>query len=170
MIGPITPQDLERLVANGLADSGMPGGRVHVFDLRDAASFVAGHIPGARHLPHEDNYPLRWVPQQCHTQELVVLVDQDGAVGGLARARRARLGPQVVPAGALPRRGARRVDEGRASARVRGAVGWSGRVVRRHEGRGPSLRVRAVGNPDGSPPLMAVARNAPPGSEHPGRA
>lgn len=85
MIGPITPQDLERLVANGLADSGMPGGRVHVFDLRDAASFVAGHIPGARHLPHEDNYPLRWVPQQCHTQELVVLVDQDGAVGGLAR-------------------------------------------------------------------------------------
>ncbi len=85
MIRPIAADELAALIEGGLADPGLPGGRVHVFDLRDAEAFVAGHVPGARHLPREGAWPLRWIPQECHTQELVVLIDDDGAPGGPAR-------------------------------------------------------------------------------------
>lgn len=85
MIRPITPDELHRLIQAGGADPELPGGKIHVFDLRDAAAFTAGHIPSARHLPEENNYPIRWIPQQCHTQELVILVDEDGHAGGHAR-------------------------------------------------------------------------------------
>ncbi|GAB4369603.1 MAG: hypothetical protein Kow0062_03610 [Acidobacteriota bacterium] len=85
MILPISVEELAKLVDGGLVDPEFPGGRVHVFDVRDGQAYLAGHVPGAKHVPPEDNYPLRWIPQRCHTQELVVLIDEDGAPGGTAR-------------------------------------------------------------------------------------
>jgi rhodanese-related sulfurtransferase len=89
MIRPISVDDLARLAENGLADPELPGGRVHIFDVRDGAAFRSGHIPGARQLPHES--VARWAPQRASTLELVVLVDDDGAVDGPARLAAAEL-------------------------------------------------------------------------------
>lgn len=89
MIGPMTAARLDELVRGGLADPDLPGGRVHVFDVRGGEAFQQGHVPGARHLPHE--HAVRWVPQQAHTEEAVVLVDADGAPGGDARETAAHL-------------------------------------------------------------------------------
>jgi rhodanese-related sulfurtransferase len=90
MIRPISVDELSKLVENGLADPELPGGRVHIFDVRDGAAFQSGHIPGARHLPVES--VARWGPQRASTLELVVLVDEDGAVDGPARLAAAELG------------------------------------------------------------------------------
>jgi len=83
MIRPISAEDLSRLLADGDDAPDSPRGTVHVFDLRDAAAFTAGHIPGARHTPA--SHVMRWIPQRALTQELVVLVDEAGDVSGAAR-------------------------------------------------------------------------------------
>lgn len=85
MILPIQSADLAKLVEAELVDPDLPGGKVWIFDLREAEAFVEGHVPGAHHLPHEGHYPIRWIPQRCKTQELVVLIDDDAARGGPAR-------------------------------------------------------------------------------------
>jgi rhodanese-related sulfurtransferase len=86
MIQPITVEALAELVESGsLDDPELPGGTVRIFDLRDAAAYESAHVPGARHLPSGDHYPIRWVPQRCHTQELIVLIDDEGKSGGPAR-------------------------------------------------------------------------------------
>lgn len=89
MIRPLTVNELSALLRGGLADPAVPGGRVHVFDVRDAAAYAAGHIPGARHLPHDSIE--RWAPQRASTLELVVLVDDDGQFDGPARLAGAEL-------------------------------------------------------------------------------
>lgn len=89
MIRSISAQDLSQLAADGWRDPGFPGGMVRVFDLRAEDRFSAGHIVGARHLPVEA--VLRWVPQAAHTQEMVILIDDRGAVDGAARQAAAEL-------------------------------------------------------------------------------
>ncbi len=89
MIRPIAVEELANLLRGGLRDAAVAGGRVHIFDVRDAAAFEAGHIPGARHLPHDD--VIRWAPQRASTLELVVVVDEDGAAEGPARTATAEL-------------------------------------------------------------------------------
>jgi rhodanese-related sulfurtransferase len=83
MIRAIAPEELQELLEAGGQDPGLPGGTIRVFDVRSAEAFEAGHVPGARHLPA--SHALRWVPQRAHTQELVVLIDEEGARGGEAR-------------------------------------------------------------------------------------
>ena len=83
MIQPLNPAELSSLLEKGDDSVESPSGKVHVFDLRGAEAFAAGHVPGARHTPHSQ--ALRWIPQRALTQELVVLVDDDGRAGGPAR-------------------------------------------------------------------------------------
>jgi len=83
MIRAIPPHELQELLSAGGDDPGLPGGTVRVFDVRSAEAFEAGHVPASRHLPA--SHALRWVPQRAHTQELVVLIDEEGARGGDAR-------------------------------------------------------------------------------------
>jgi rhodanese-related sulfurtransferase len=83
MIGPIAVAELGRLLDGGLKDPGQPEGKAHVFDLRAPDAFRAAHVPGADQVPPEQ--ALRWIPQQAATQELVVLVDDEGAAHGVAR-------------------------------------------------------------------------------------
>ena len=83
MIRAIPPQELQELLSAGGDDPGLPDGTIRVFDVRSAEAFEAGHVPGSRHLPA--SHALRWVPQRAHTQELVVLIDEEGARGGEAR-------------------------------------------------------------------------------------
>lgn len=85
MIRAISPDELAELLQKDLVDEGLPGGTAHLFDLRDAEDYLAAHVPGSRHLPTENNYPIRWIPQDCHTQSLVILIDRDGAKHGTAR-------------------------------------------------------------------------------------
>ena len=85
MIRAISPDELAELLAKDLVDEGLPGWEAQLFDLRDAEDYLASHVPGSRHLPTENNYPIRWIPQDCHTQSLVILIDQDGAKHGSAR-------------------------------------------------------------------------------------
>jgi rhodanese-related sulfurtransferase len=84
MIRPIAADQLAELVASGLADPDVPGGKAYVFDLREAEAFRAGHVPGARHVPGQ-LYPIRWIPQTAETHALVVLIDSRGEPGGTAR-------------------------------------------------------------------------------------
>lgn len=83
MIRPLPVAELAAALAGTAPESGVPGLRLFLFDTRPAGDYLAGHIPGARHLPHE--YAVRWIPQRCHTQDLIVLVDALGAPGGPAR-------------------------------------------------------------------------------------
>ncbi len=83
MIQPLNPEALSTLLDKGDDSPESPSGKVHVFDLRAAEAFAAGHLPGARHTPHSQ--ALRWIPQRALTQELVVLVDDEGRPGGPAR-------------------------------------------------------------------------------------
>ncbi len=84
MTAAITPEELARVLNEGDDDKLAPrDGRVHVFDLRSAEAFAAGHLPGARHVPHA--HALRWIPQRALTQELVILVDEAGERSGAAR-------------------------------------------------------------------------------------
>ncbi len=83
MIHPIAPQELARLVEAGREDPDVPGGKIHVWDVRDAEAFVRGHVPGARHAPL--GQALRWIPQRVLTHELIVLVDEKGEPHGPAR-------------------------------------------------------------------------------------
>lgn len=83
MILPIAAQDLARLLERGLPDDGIAGARAHLFDVRDPAAFQAGHIPRAMQVP--DSNVVRWIPQQAQVQELVILVDDEGAPHGAAR-------------------------------------------------------------------------------------
>lgn len=89
MIGPITPEALADLVKNEFCDPEIPGEQAWVFDLRTESAFQAGHVAGARHLPHQQ--VVRWVPQRAATHALVVLVDDDGAAFGPARETAAEL-------------------------------------------------------------------------------
>ncbi len=83
MIHPLAPQDLAKLVEEGLRDPDVPGGKVHVWDVRDAEAFSRGHVPGARHVP--PGQALRWIPQRVPTTALVVIVDEKGEPHGPAR-------------------------------------------------------------------------------------
>jgi rhodanese-related sulfurtransferase len=83
VISPIAPRDLAQLLQDGLSDPALPGARVRVCDVRSAAAYLAGHIAGADHLPHEQ--AVRWIPQGAFTQGMVVLIDDDGAPHGPAR-------------------------------------------------------------------------------------
>ena len=83
MIRSVSTEQLTELIERGDTAPESPSGRVHVFDLRDPESFRRGHVPGARHTPQGE--ALRWIPQRALTQELVVLIDEDGALGGPAR-------------------------------------------------------------------------------------
>lgn len=83
MIRPLTADDLASLLANLPPESGVPGGRLFLFDVRSAEEYLAGHISGARHLP--DHYAERWIPQRCHTQDQIVFIDAAGAPAGPAR-------------------------------------------------------------------------------------
>ncbi len=83
MIGPISPRELAQLLENGLVDPVVPGGNVRVYDVRPAEAYLAGHVDGADHLPHEQ--AIRWIPQGVFTQNMVVLIDGDGAAHGPAR-------------------------------------------------------------------------------------
>ena len=89
MIRSVGVEELLSIVRSGGADPETPGGRVHIFDLRDGGAHQVGHIPGARHLPLES--VLRWTPQRVSTLELIVLLDDDGALGGPARRAAAKL-------------------------------------------------------------------------------
>jgi len=89
MIRSIGVEELASIVKSAGADPQAPGARVHIFDLRDGAAHQVGHIPGARHLPLESL--LRWAPQRVSTLELIVLVDDDGVLGGPARRAAAKL-------------------------------------------------------------------------------
>ena len=85
MIRGISPDEVAGLIQKNLADEGYPGGTAHLFDLREASEYLAGHLPGSRHLPTGNHYPVRWIPQTCHTQSLVILIDADGEKHGTAR-------------------------------------------------------------------------------------
>ena len=85
MIRAISPDELSELLQNDLVDEGLPGGKAHLFDLREAADYLAAHVPGSRHLPTDNHYPVRWIPQSCHTQALVILIDGNGEKHGTAR-------------------------------------------------------------------------------------
>ncbi len=89
MIRSISPQDLDALVRAGLTDPEVPGGTVHLFDLRTADTFQAAHVPGSRFTPH--SRAETWIPQRASTQELVILIDDDGAKAGLGRETAAEL-------------------------------------------------------------------------------
>lgn len=89
MIRSMSPQELDALVQAGLADPEVPGGRVHLFDLRQADAFQAAHVPGSRFTPH--SRAESWIPQRASTQELVILIDDDGAKAGLGRKTAAEL-------------------------------------------------------------------------------
>ncbi|UCF66146.1 MAG: rhodanese-like domain-containing protein [Acidobacteriota bacterium] len=90
MIRPISPEELDRLVQDGLKDPEVPTGCVRIYDVRETIdAFRAGHVPGARHVPVEQ--VMRWIPQKAYPHELVVLIDGDGRVGGSARRVAAKL-------------------------------------------------------------------------------
>lgn len=84
MISPVSAQELMDLIEKGDDEPDSPrGGKVHVFDLREASEFSRGHVPSARHVPI--SHAGRWIPQRALTQEIVVLVDAAGAQDGPAR-------------------------------------------------------------------------------------
>lgn len=83
MIRSIAPAELAKLLLDGRVDPEVPGGEVRVYDVRPAEAYLAGHIDGADHLPRDQ--AIRWIPQGVFTQNLVVLVDDDGAPHGPAR-------------------------------------------------------------------------------------
>lgn len=83
MISPLAAERLSEWVRGGFVDPAVAGGKVRIFDVRGAEEYQAGHVPGARHLPH--THVIRWVPQQAFTEEAVVLIDEDGRTGGPAR-------------------------------------------------------------------------------------
>lgn len=74
MTGPIGADELRAAIERG---------GVYVWDMRTPEQYLERHIPGARHLPHSQ--VVRWVPQRCGTQDVVVLYDDDGSRGGPAR-------------------------------------------------------------------------------------
>ncbi len=83
MIRPITAEALQELAAKHAGLPKTPGRRLFIWDVRAADAFLAGHLPGARHLPHHD--VMRWVPQSADALDTLVLVDADGAAFGPAR-------------------------------------------------------------------------------------
>jgi rhodanese-related sulfurtransferase len=83
MIRPITAEALQELIAKHAELPKSPGHRLFVWDVRAAEAYLAGHIPGARQLPHHD--VVRWVPQSADSLDTLVLVDADGAAFGPAR-------------------------------------------------------------------------------------
>ena len=83
MIRPITAEALQELIARHRDLPGLPGQRLFVWDVREAEAYLAGHLPGARQLPHHD--VVRWVPQTADSLDTLVLVDGDGAAFGPAR-------------------------------------------------------------------------------------
>lgn len=83
MIRAIQPAELHALLRAGGDDPGLEGGKVRVFDVRPEEDYLEGHAAGARHLPVSQ--ALRWIPQRAHTQEMVVLIDEEGAREGAAR-------------------------------------------------------------------------------------
>ena len=83
MIRPITAEALQELIAGHRDLPKTPGHRLFVWDVRAAEAYLAGHIPGARQLPHHD--VVRWVPQSADSLDTLVIVDADGAAFGPAR-------------------------------------------------------------------------------------
>ena len=83
MIRPLTAEALQELIAKHADLPKTPGQRLFVWDVRAAEAYLAGHLPGARQLPHHD--VVRWVPQTADSQDTLVLVDGDGAAFGPAR-------------------------------------------------------------------------------------
>ena len=83
MIRPISAEELARLIEGGGRDEELPDGRLRLFDVRQEQSFVAAHVPLARHVPQDQ--AMRWIPQWVEPYELVVVIDDDGRQGGTAR-------------------------------------------------------------------------------------